>query len=211
MKAYELKITLRYAHVPIWRKIVVPAGIKFRRLHDTLQVAMGWFDCHLHEFSFEELQTRITSNMEEYQEYRYYKTPEGKARLAKMTGPFVPDMSIDVKNSESTLVDKYLDQCKTFTYLYDFGDSWEHEIEVLRTVEDYAYGHPTVLAAEGDCPPEDCGGTPGYEDFLRAWNDPKHPEHESMREWGEGQEYGVHELKKVNLWMRDMLRLKKVK
>ena len=40
MKAYELKITLLDIHTPVWRKILVLAGITFKRLHDTIQLAM---------------------------------------------------------------------------------------------------------------------------------------------------------------------------
>ena len=33
------------------------------------------------------------------------------------------------------------------------------------------------------CPPEDCGSYPGYEELLKVLRNPKHPEHESMRDW----------------------------
>jgi hypothetical protein len=34
----------------IWRRVQVPGGIKLNRLHDVLQVVMGWTDSHLHQF-----------------------------------------------------------------------------------------------------------------------------------------------------------------
>ena len=35
----------------------------------------------------------------------------------------------------------------------------------------------------GPCPPEDCGGVSGYYDLLAALADPKHEQHEEMKEW----------------------------
>jgi hypothetical protein len=66
-----------------------------------------------------------------------------------------------------------------FTYLYDFGDGWEHDIEVLGPGEDA----PGCRYGEGTCPPEDCGGPGGYAQLLEALADPTHEEHEDMRKW----------------------------
>ena len=33
------------------------------------------------------------------------------------------------------------------------------------------------------CPPEDVGGRSGYEDFLEAIAEPRHPDHDDMSEW----------------------------
>jgi Plasmid pRiA4b ORF-3-like protein len=49
---YELKVTLRGSKPAIWRRLQVPGSIKLNRLHQVLQVAMGWTDSHLHQFSF---------------------------------------------------------------------------------------------------------------------------------------------------------------
>lgn len=66
-----------------------------------------------------------------------------------------------------------------FTYLYDFGDGWKHDVEVLgRGGEE-----PGCRYGEGRCPPEDCGGPHGYAELLEALADPSHPEHEDMRRW----------------------------
>jgi hypothetical protein len=66
-----------------------------------------------------------------------------------------------------------------FTYLYDFGDGWEHEVEVLGPGGD----EPGCRYGEGSCPPEDCGGPGGYTDLLEVLADPSHEEHEQMRDW----------------------------
>jgi hypothetical protein len=66
-----------------------------------------------------------------------------------------------------------------FTYLYDFGDGWEHEVEMVGAGGE----RPGVVAGEGACPPEDVGGPHGYADFRKVLADPGHPQHEHLREW----------------------------
>lgn len=66
-----------------------------------------------------------------------------------------------------------------FTYLYDFGDGWEHDITVLGP----GGFDPGCVYGEGDCPPEDVGGPTGYTEMLAALADRTHPEHEAMAQW----------------------------
>ena len=47
---YQVKVTLLGTRPPIWRRLLVPADLTLEDLHDVLQAAMGWRDCHLHEF-----------------------------------------------------------------------------------------------------------------------------------------------------------------
>ena len=42
--------------------------------------------------------------------------------------------------------------------------------------------YPRLTKVTGKCPPEDVGGFPGYCEFLDAIADPKHPEHENLKE-----------------------------
>lgn len=57
-----------------------------------------------------------------------------------------------------------------FTYLYDFGDGWEHELRV-DSFADPGESTFVCLAGEGACPPEDSGGVPGYQEILAARRD----------------------------------------
>lgn len=75
----------------------------------------------------------------------------------------------------------------TIDYTYDFGDSWEHKLtvsDVRPRVPGTAY--PRFVARERDCPPEDCGGIPGFSEMLEARADPTHPEHAEITEWLDG-------------------------
>lgn len=71
-----------------------------------------------------------------------------------------------------------------FVYRYDFGDDWEHEITVESITEpDREPLRSECLDGARACPPEDCGGTSGYENLLRVLSDPRNDEHADMRRW----------------------------
>ncbi|WP_320041189.1 plasmid pRiA4b ORF-3 family protein [uncultured Desulfobacter sp.] len=157
---YLLKIQLLDIEPAIWRRFVVPASITLDRFHDVIQIVMGWTDSHLHQF---------TIGSKRYTEY-----PESKEE-GLVCGRYRLGNLIKQKG-------------RTFRYLYDFGDSWEHEL----VLEESRYFNPelrTELACfEGEraCPPEDVGGVPGYFEFCNALKDPSHEEHEGYMEWSGG-------------------------
>jgi hypothetical protein len=155
---YQLKIVLRESQPPVWRRIQVPAAMPLNRLHRTLQVAMGWTDAHLHEFAIAG---------------RRYREPHDE------------DDSPDIVNERTvTLRHVAPGERGQFSYLYDFGDGWEHEVLIERIMAPEAGArYPVCLAGERHCPPEDCGGIPGYEEFLEAIRDSNHPQHTEMLDW----------------------------
>jgi hypothetical protein len=152
-----LNVTLLDTQPPIWRRVFIPTSIRLDRLHDVIQAAMGWQDYHLHVF------TKDTDR---------YGVPDGDFELGHRD-----ERAITL----STLLSKEGD---SMHYEYDFGDGWEHGItldELLTATPDGRY--PLCVAGERACPPEDCGGTGGYEQLIETLADPEHPEHEHMREW----------------------------
>jgi Plasmid pRiA4b ORF-3-like protein len=73
---------------------------------------------------------------------------------------------------------------KRLSYLYDYGDGWEHTIRIERIGEALpGEFYPRLLDAKGRCPPEDIGGPPGYAEFLEAIADRNHPRHAELKEW----------------------------
>ncbi|MBI5251799.1 MAG: plasmid pRiA4b ORF-3 family protein [Desulfomonile tiedjei] len=158
-RAYQIKVTLRDIRPPIWRRMLVPCDIRLDNLHRVLQVVMGWTDSHLHEFIIDGVS---------------YGDPSLDV-----------DMGDDVENEKRFNLHKVVPGEKSkFHYLYDFGDSWEHEILVEKILPiEKGTRYPVCLAGKRACPPEDCGGAPGYENLLEALKDPSHPEHEEMFEW----------------------------
>jgi hypothetical protein len=93
---------------------------------------------------------------------------------------------------------EYIPACKRIKYNYDFGDNWEHYIEVERMIDDYDVNYPVCLDGEGNTPPEDVGGKHGYEEFLEVISDERHPEHRGTVIWGEGQGYKDFDIEMVN-------------
>ncbi len=72
---------------------------------------------------------------------------------------------------------------KSFKYLYDFGDGWEHSIKIERLFPAIVEEKPMLLEATGNCPPEDIGGPWGYQEFCEALADPAHERHAEFLEW----------------------------
>jgi len=158
---YQLKITLLDTRPPIWRRLLVPARLTLEVLHDVLQLAMGWYDSHLHEF-------RV-----------------GQKRFGKPD----PDDELmglpEVGNERTAHLFKVLGKAGAKAiYTYDFGDSWEHAIVVEKVLPpEPGIAYPLCVGGKLQCPPEDCGGIPGYYNLLEAIRDPAHEEHEDMLDW----------------------------
>jgi len=72
MKAYQIKIELIDSKPLIWRRVIIPADVTFKRLHDTIQFSMDWWDYHLYEFNFPQEKLRITNDEESYEEFKFY-------------------------------------------------------------------------------------------------------------------------------------------
>ena len=157
---YFLKVALNGSRPEIWRRFVVPADISLDRLHDVIQVVMGWQDSHLHEFLFG--RKRFTEDPEEPEQGK----EEAFFRLCDL---------IHTKG-------------KSFTYLYDFGDSWSHEItlEHANFRADHLPCAFYCIEGEGCCPPEDCGGINGFYHLLSVLENPDSDDYDDTMTWLQG-------------------------
>ena len=61
-RMYLLTIRLDGIEPEIWRRFVAPGDITLDRLHDVIQIVMGWQDYHLHTFTIGK--KRYTENPE---------------------------------------------------------------------------------------------------------------------------------------------------
>ncbi len=152
-------------HPVIWRRIEIRSDLTFWALHVALQNAMGWTDSHLHDFEL----------------------PNADAGEPVWIG--MPDLDGDDYRDVRADFDERLKswihcQGERFFYNYDYGDGWRHEV-VIEAIEPATRGtrYPLCTGGERACPPEDVGGPGGYENFLKALTDPKHPEHDEYRRW----------------------------
>jgi hypothetical protein len=152
---YQMTITLRGIRPPIWRRVQVPGAIRLAALHDVIQTVFGWTDSHLHQFRIDCTSYGQPDDFDEAVE------DESGVTLAKALGARI----------------------KRFLYIYDFGDNWEHDVVVENIVAgNSGTERPLCLGGKRHRPPEDCGGPPGYRNFLEAVRDPGHEEHDAMRE-----------------------------
>ncbi|KYK36855.1 MAG: plasmid pRiA4b ORF-3 family protein [Theionarchaea archaeon] len=159
---YQFKITLLGINPPIWRKIQAPETYTFWDLHVALQDAMGWYDYHLHEFEMVNPRTDSPVNIgTPYEDSGSEILPEEKQKIA----------------------DYFSMENPSAHYVYDFGDSWEHEIRLEKIIPREKIDYPVCIKGKRACPPEDCGGVWGYEEFLEIIKDPDHEEYEDMLEW----------------------------
>jgi hypothetical protein len=128
-------------------------------LHRVIQAVMGWQDCHLWEF---------VSGDDKY-------------------GILIPndrDWNERIKDVAKTKVSTLLSGVREVGYVYDMGDNWEHRfiVEKVKAAEFGAH-YPQFLGGERRCPPEDCGGLPGYYEFLKNIASKKSERRKGAIEW----------------------------
>jgi hypothetical protein len=161
-RLFQFKITLHGVTPPIWRRIQV-FDDTLDKLHEHIQTAMGWTNSHLSEF---------------FIEGRRCGDP---GLLRDSAEPF------DGIDSTRTLLSELLPAGRppiSFEYHYDFGDSWEHEVQFEGSpAPQPGVKYPLCLEGGRACPPEDVGGIGGYEEYLEAIADPRHERHREMLDW----------------------------
>jgi hypothetical protein len=158
-----LRIALRDIEPPIWRRVAVPERYSLRGLHDVIQAVFNWQDYHLHQFEIGEAvygQTEIAND------------------------DFFPGRQFSDKNK---MLYALLDSgVQRVLYRYDFGDDWEHVVEI-ESVDEPQQGVKYPCCSTERAPPEDCGGPLGFADFLEALGNKRHKNHRRMVEWYGGE------------------------
>lgn len=87
-------------------------------------------------------------------------------------------------SSSRNIVNYFMKPGDSAEYWYDFGDRWEHKVvlqKILPFDEDKCY--PACIGGKRACPPEDSGGTDGYNQLLEIIKNKKHPEYASRWKW----------------------------
>jgi hypothetical protein len=144
-RTFQLRLSLIDSNPEIWRRVLVPADYTLGELHDVIQIAMGWEDAHLHGFR----QKNQTFG------------PKGDAAFEQ-----------DKDEDRVRISDVLLKSGSKIIYEYDFGDSWEHVVELEKVVES-RMKTPLPICTEGEnaCPPEDVGGVWRYNSIVQALGD----------------------------------------
>lgn len=158
-----LKITLRDAPYPVWRRLGIQSEATLIDLHEAIQVLFGWWDYHLWQFDL----------------------PGGSYRhdADEEVGPM--DEGYDYRPASALTLKMILDQgVKAFDYTYDFGDNWSLAVSVEKAGPGASVAgrdvdcYPELLAFKGAPPPEDVGGYDGFHRFV-----------EIMEKGGKGAKY----------------------
>jgi len=149
VRTARVRVQLREAVPAVVRVLDVPASTTLSELHEILQAALGWTDSHLHQFLAGDRRYGVPS----HDGWDAEELDETRYRLKDLPARFV--------------------------YLYDFGDGWEHDIEVLGAGD----AAPGCRDGAGGCPPEDCGGPGGYAHLRAVLADPRDGEYTEMRQW----------------------------
>ena len=154
---YQIKVSLIGSKPPIWRRLLVASSTDLSIMHEIIQIAMGWTDSHLHQFLVGDIR---------------YGDPD-------------PDWDTGMISEAGIRVRDILREPKDWIiYEYDFGDSWEHRVELEKKMPfSPEIVTPKCTGGRKGCPPEDVGGIWGYSEFLEAYRDNNHPEHEDLIEW----------------------------
>ncbi len=184
MKAFQIKITLKDVHPPVWRRLIVPGGYTFTDLTEIFIEAMGWSGYHLSCHYFSSLHLEFENDPED---------------------DYIPFGDIEVRDADEYMIDEYLEQVKSYTFTYDFGDDWEHKVEIEKILEDYDKNYPQVIKYKGDTPKEDCGGPWGFEKLKRILQDPDNEEYEDMMEWSLGSAVSPYDLDATNEILADII------
>lgn len=157
-RALELRITIADMEPPIWRYVRVPDTYTLDQLHRVIQLRFGWLDHHLYAFEIGD---------------RRFEAPATEAE--------------DEASTAFRLRDSELGRGARFTYTYDFGNNWVHEIVVediyivTPLEDDDERPLPRLYGGERAGPHEDSGGPHGYRDRVDSLRDPRHPEHGAYR------------------------------
>jgi len=162
----QMKISLDWIKPEIWRRFIVDSSISLDDFHDIIQIVMGWTNSHLYVFFIKGV------------EYM----------------PADDDSEQEAKDTKGVKLNKLkLNKKDKIRYVYDYGDNWEHTIlieNIFTPEEEMAI--PFCLDGARNCPPEDCGSVPGYEDIVKAMKKPNTKAAKELIEWL-GEKYDAEE------------------
>lgn len=162
---YVFTIRLLEIEPTIWRRIEVPEYFSFWDLHAAIQDAMGWLDCHLHEYRLNDVRggQLVRIGIPDEEDYE------------------IPPLRADWKVPITRFFKRPGQRAR---YLYDFGDGWKHDLQLTAiAIAESELAYPRCAAGERACPPEDCGGPRGYRRLLKVLSDQTHPDRREKIGW----------------------------
>jgi hypothetical protein len=155
----RIRVELEGIKPTIWRRVEVPLTTSLKGLHEVIQAVMPFENYHLFQFEIGD---------------KRYGIPDPEW-----------DHEPEILEAKTVKLGALIQRgVETFSYTYDFGDNWQHSVVIEAvTPADPALDYPRYIDGARRAPPEDVGGTPGFEEFLFAMARPRHPEHKRLITW----------------------------
>ncbi len=181
---HQIKVTLTGTSPPVWRRFLIPSNVTLHRLHLVIQKVMGWQSIHLYRFQIRR---------------REYAIPE----------PDDAGYDSNFLSAKSAKLGRLLpNKGETFVYEYHFGNRWNHQMIVEDIFQaDPQQQYPICLTGSRACPPEECGSTRGYDEFIEALKSPRTKRQKDMlKRIGRGFDPEFFDLELVNDFLRGMQR-----
>ena len=176
---YQLKVTIKDIKPPIWRRLLLPSEATFWELHIAIQDSFGWMDSHLHEFFIGSAWDRRVTHI----------------KILHPEDDIFGEEKESLDESKLRLREFLNEKQSKITYVYDFGDNWEHQIileKVLPVNNNEVY--PQVIDGKRACPWENSGGIGGYLEKIEILKDKKHEYYEEIADW-----VGVDDINELEL------------
>jgi hypothetical protein len=150
-----VKVSLLDSDPSVWRTLRVPASLNLHAFHHAIQGSMGWQNSHLHRFS---------CGLRQYEDMK-----AGGAN--------------GCKEERGANIAELFGSARVATYMYDFGDDWEHKLLIQSLDAGPGENLPSCIDGAGKCPPEDCGGVYGYQELLTVLKGPPSEHRTELLEW----------------------------
>jgi len=157
--SYILHISIAFSDPLIWRRVQVPGELTLAGLHNVIQKSMGWSNSHVHQFLVGKISYEPTMNSNTLRESKRFDEHRYELHTLEDGMQFM------------------------FTYLYDAGEGWEHEIcleEVIPPTRELT--HPILLSGDRACPPETVGDIHEYTELITALETPGSKKADSLYE-----------------------------
>jgi len=178
-RIFQFKIILRGISPAIYRTVQVEDSRTFYEFHHIIQIAMGWFNYHLFQFT---------------------------AGDYCISDPSMIDYKKVLDSKEVKLNDIFTEEGEKINYEYDFGDGWMHSISLEKILPiKLNTTYPFCIRGKRSCPPEDCGGIWGYQHLVEVMSNKKHKEYKSMKAWlGEDFDAEAIDIDLINDELKDL-------
>jgi hypothetical protein len=178
----RLTVTLQGIRPLVWRRLEVPAAFSFTELSAVILAAFGWTNSHLHEF---EVGPQRIGMPDRHGGAVPIVSDPLDGVLAQVGIDLGLRVSPSLEDEAAVALSDLLHRgVRSFTFIYDFGDDWRHlvTVEELQCAEE-GVSYPRLVSGRHACPPEDCGGLPGYEHLIAVLADPGCKEYAELRSW----------------------------